>query len=118
MALTAHSSSTADLDRLLRSLGAVRQQVRTERLVERLRTEPVEIDAVRHRFLRRATELDLRGGPTLAVWLYHPPKSRPVELRAIGWHDSVGWLLGVTTMSGSTATLLAWQLRIGPPDHP
>jgi hypothetical protein len=118
MALTAHPSSTADLDRLLRSLGTVRQQVRTERLVERLRTGPVEIDNVRHRWLRRATELDLRAGPTLAVWLYHPLSGAPVELRSIGWHDSVGWFLAVTTARETSATLLAWQLRIGPADGP
>jgi len=117
MALIAQSPSTAEIDRLLRSLGPVRQQVRTERLVERLRAGPVEIDEVHRRCWRRATELHLRAGPTVAVWLYHPLQRIPSELTSIGWHDAIGWLLGVTTAEQRRATLLAWQLRIGPPDR-
>jgi hypothetical protein len=117
MPVTAQRSTTTDIDRLLRSLGAVRQQVRLERLAERLACGPVAVAAVRHRLLRRATELDLLGGPTVALWLYHPLGERPIQLRSIRWHDAVGWAVGVTTAARGRGVLLAWQLRIGQTDR-
>lgn len=101
-----------DVDRLLRTLGPVRQQIRLERLQARLREGPIDVGWWRPMLLRSGARLGLDGGPVVTIRFYHPLREPPAALVDIRWQDDVGWVIVVRTFGAERLTLLAWRIAV------
>lgn len=112
-----HVNAVKDLETEWRELDHAEDgmvnELRLERLGRQLRSgAPLAIRDSRCGFCGDRLTLWLDNGAVLRVKLFWPQRTPLAALASLQWNDSVGWVIGARTSSGTDVKCYGWRASL------